>query len=225
MSGTTDAWAQEAGRNWNPENTWERRPVQRGHFEKRLRIGTIKPLHSFISLEDMKWSEVAQLCPTLCDPMDCSLPGSSVHGIFQARVLEWGAISFSRGSSWPRVWTWVSHIVGRRFTVWATRSWVTLNNDIFYPRFWVRKHSEPRKTHRQGAHVIYNPTSINMLPFNLLPGPHQSHPAGSQRAAEFALTVGVSFLGRAQLGPGSQWKTRLNRTMGPCLGTWWLKPP
>ena len=41
-------------------------------------------------------SEVAQLCPTLCDPMDCSLPGSSVHGIFQARVLEWGAISFSK---------------------------------------------------------------------------------------------------------------------------------
>ena len=40
-------------------------------------------------------SEVAQLCPTLRDPMDCSLPGSSVHGIFQARVLEWGAIAFS----------------------------------------------------------------------------------------------------------------------------------
>ena len=40
-------------------------------------------------------SEVSQLCPTLCDPMDCSLPGSSAHGIFQARVLEWGAITFS----------------------------------------------------------------------------------------------------------------------------------
>ena len=40
-------------------------------------------------------SEVAQSCLTLCDPMDCSLPGSSVHGIFQARVLEWGAIAFS----------------------------------------------------------------------------------------------------------------------------------
>ena len=53
--------------------------------------------------------------------MDCSLPGSSVHGIFQARVLEWGAISFSRGSSWPRGQTRVSCIVGRCFTVWATR--------------------------------------------------------------------------------------------------------
>ena len=44
-------------------------------------------------------SEVAQSCPALCDPMDCSLPGSSVHGIFQARVLEWGAIAFSVGST------------------------------------------------------------------------------------------------------------------------------
>ena len=68
-----------------------------------------------------KWSEVTQSCPTLCYPMDCSLPGSSVHGIFQARVLEWVAISFSRESSWPRDWTQVSHIAGRGFTVWATR--------------------------------------------------------------------------------------------------------
>ena len=49
-------------------------------------------------------SEVAQLCPTLRDPMDCSLPGSSVHGIFQARVLEWGAIAFS--DSWLHLLTW-----------------------------------------------------------------------------------------------------------------------
>ena len=47
-------------------------------------------------------SEISQLCPTLCDSMDCSLPRSSVQGIFQARVLEWVAISYSRGSSWPR---------------------------------------------------------------------------------------------------------------------------
>ena len=62
-------------------------------------------------------SEVAQLCPTLCDPMDCSLLGSSIYGIFQARILEWVAISFSRRSSQPRDWTWVSCIVGRCFTV------------------------------------------------------------------------------------------------------------
>ena len=53
--------------------------------------------------------------------MDCSLPGSSIHGIFQARTLEWVAISFSRRSFPPRDWTWVSHIVGRRFTIWATK--------------------------------------------------------------------------------------------------------
>ena len=64
---------------------------------------------------------VAQSCPTLCDSMDCSLPGSSLHGIFQARVLEWVAISFSRRSSRPRDQTRVSRIVGRCFTIWATR--------------------------------------------------------------------------------------------------------
>ena len=53
--------------------------------------------------------------------MDCSLPGSTLHGILQARVLEWVAISFSRGSSRPRDRTWVSHIPGRRFNLWATR--------------------------------------------------------------------------------------------------------
>ena len=53
--------------------------------------------------------------------MDYRPPGSSVHGILQARILEWVAIPFSRGSSQPRDWTWVSHITGRFFTVWATR--------------------------------------------------------------------------------------------------------
>ena len=52
--------------------------------------------------------EVAQSCLTLCNPMDCSLPCFSVHGIFQARLLEWVAISFSKGSSQPRDWTGVS---------------------------------------------------------------------------------------------------------------------
>ena len=60
-----------------------------------------------------KWSEVAQSCPTVWDTMDCSLPHSSIHGIFQARVLEWVAISFSRGSSQPRDRTQVSHIVSK----------------------------------------------------------------------------------------------------------------
>ena len=60
---------------------------------------------------------VAQLCLTLCDTMDCSPPGSSVHGILQARILEWVAIPFSRGSSWLKDWTWISHIAGRFFII------------------------------------------------------------------------------------------------------------
>ena len=76
----------------------------------------------------VKWSEVTQSCLTLCDPMDCSPPGFSIHGIFQALVLEWVAISFSRGSSQPRDWTQVSHIAGRGFTIWATRESVKANS-------------------------------------------------------------------------------------------------
>ena len=62
-----------------------------------------------------KGSEVTQSCLTLCDLMDCRLPCSSLHGIVQARVLEWVAIFFSRGSSQPRDQTRVSRIVGRHF--------------------------------------------------------------------------------------------------------------
>ena len=68
---------------------------------------------------------VAQLCLTLCDPMDFNLPGSPIHGILQARILEWVTIPFSRGSSQPRDWTQASRMAGRFFTVWATRkSWL-----------------------------------------------------------------------------------------------------
>ena len=70
---------------------------------------------------------VAQSCLTLCDPMDHCPWGSSVHGIFQARILEWVVISFSRGSPQPRDWTQVSCIADRLFTFWATRE-----NSRFY---------------------------------------------------------------------------------------------
>ena len=61
----------------------------------------------------------AQSWPTLRNPMDCSPPGSSVHGIFQTRTLEWVATSLSRGSSWPRDWTHISCLAGRFFTCWV----------------------------------------------------------------------------------------------------------
>ena len=62
-----------------------------------------------------------QSCPTPCNPMDSSPPGSSVHGVSQARILEWVAILFSRGSSQSRDWTQVSCIAGRFFTLWTTK--------------------------------------------------------------------------------------------------------
>ena len=95
-------------------------------------------------------SEVAQSCPTLYNPMDCSLSGSSVHGIFQARVLECIAISFSRGSSRSKNWTWVSRIAGRCFTVWATREalvmgWISPWK--IYPSSYPHTHNQPVPVH------------------------------------------------------------------------------
>ena len=78
----------------------------------------------------------AQSCPTLCNPMDCSPPGSPVHEIFQARILEWAAIPFSRESSWLRDWTQVSWIAGRFFT---TEPPVKLSEDLYLPQFMHSK--------------------------------------------------------------------------------------
>ena len=100
-------------------------------FTKRLKQTPVATLaNSYIHIHCVsvrvyayikKESEVTQSCPTLCDPMDYSLPGSSIRGILQARILEWVAISFSKRSSQPREWTQVSCIAGRCFTIWATR--------------------------------------------------------------------------------------------------------
>ena len=88
-------------------------------------------------MDELKWkgTEVAQLCPTLCDPMNCSLTGSSLHWILQARILEWVAISFSRGSSWHRDQTQVPRIAGRRFNSWATRE-AKLNYKLSIKNIW-----------------------------------------------------------------------------------------
>ena len=81
---------------------------------------------------------ISQSCLTLCDPMDCSPPGSSVHGISQARILEWVAISFSRGSSPSRDQTQVSCIAGRVFIIWATNS----------SQFWLYVHEDSIRSYR-----------------------------------------------------------------------------
>ena len=89
-----------------------------------------KPLSNILALIKESWEIlpllkmkvlVTQSGPTLFDPMDYNPPGSSVHGILQEGILQWVAISFSRESSPPRDQTRVSRIVGRFFTLWATR--------------------------------------------------------------------------------------------------------
>ena len=129
--------------NFGHTKTQGRGAVSRHETEQKLPASVRgSPVGAWVSRDSPQWqahwkvplginpfeseSEVAQSCPTLCDPMDCSLPGSSVHGIFQAIVLEWIAISFSRGSSQPRDWTQISRIVDRCFTIWATREVLTL---------------------------------------------------------------------------------------------------
>ena len=130
-------WRQEKGTTEDEMVGWHHR--LNGHeFEQSLGVGDgqgnlacCRPWGGQESdlTERLNWTHLAyeseslvtQSCPTLCDPMDCSLPASSIHGIFQARVLKQIAISFSRGSSWPRDRTQVSHIVNRCFTIWDTR--------------------------------------------------------------------------------------------------------
>ena len=93
---------------------------------------------------------VAQSCLILFDPMDCSQPGSSVHGDSPTRILEWLAMPSSRGSSQPRVQTQVSCIAGRFFTLWATREVLTVTH--LPPRILIlsRSHSSPRNPHDSG---------------------------------------------------------------------------
>ena len=80
---------------------------------------------------------VTQLCPTLCNPLDCSRPYSSIHGILQARTLEWVAMPFPKGSSWPRDRTWVSHIAGRFFTIWARNLFISYLDLTGLPAFYL----------------------------------------------------------------------------------------
>ena len=87
-------------------------PAQRYECNKYpsiIHLKMVKMVHSMLCERKVKVL-VDQSHPTLCNAMDCSPSGSSVHGILQARILEWVAISFSRGSSRPRDWTPVSYI-------------------------------------------------------------------------------------------------------------------
>ena len=85
-----------------------------------------------------------QLCVTLCNLMDCSPPGSPVHGISQGRILEWVAIFFSRGSSQPRDWTLIFCTAGRFFSTEAT--WNPRNSIKYLRQEWLQ---EERRTRRK----------------------------------------------------------------------------
>ena len=93
-------------------------------WESKLEPACSRPLQSALCIHCV--------CLTLCDPMDCSPPGSSVPRILQARILEWVAIPFSRGSSWSRDWTWLSCIAGRFFTIWAAREAQVLDRYTYF---------------------------------------------------------------------------------------------
>ena len=84
-------------------------------------------------------AKLLQSCLTLCDPKDLSLPGSFVHEILQAGILEWVAISYSRGSPQPGDQTWVSCIAGRFFIISATWEAQKLWGKNYYPYFTVKK--------------------------------------------------------------------------------------
>ena len=98
-------------------------PLQLSEYWGRLRHAQLtqgRMNREMPQRQHLSWA-FAKPFPTLCNPMECSLPGSSVHGTSQARILEWVATSFSRGSSRLRVRSGVSYFAGRFFSIWATR--------------------------------------------------------------------------------------------------------
>ena len=113
---------------------------------------------------------VAQSCPTLCDPWDGSPSGSSVHGILQARILEWAAIPFSRGSSRPRDRTQIFCIACRFFTVWATGDAPFTHGSAYMSILTSRFSSTPHPPwsntnfYKRTAHIILLLSSCYVTP-------------------------------------------------------------
>ena len=141
---------------------------------------------------------VAQLCPTLCHPMDCSPPGSSVHGIFQARILEWVVISFSKGSSWPMDRTHVS-CIGRQilhhWTTWealclaqfssVAQSYLTLCDTMDYSTPGFPVHHQLLELAQTHVHRVGDADSFlprKKLKSEEVESPIRDHPARSSSA-------------------------------------------
>ena len=120
------------------------------------------------AFSNMQACSVSWLCLTLCDPMDCSLPGGFVHGILQERILGVGCHSLLQGSFWPRDWTQVSCIAGRFFITWVTREsllvlWWSPNTCHIYLSY-NKYNLFSQKTH------LINKQLVKMYSFVLLSG-------------------------------------------------------
>ena len=107
---------------------------------------------------------VTPLCLTLWDPMDCNPPGSSVHGVLQARILEWVAMPSSRRSSRPRGWSQISCTASRCFTFWATREaqWSACSTDDLHLNGTWFPHPVPLRSH-------FSALSQNIVHFSRTP--------------------------------------------------------
>ena len=135
------------------------------------------------------WCLVAKSCRTLRDPTDCSLPGSSVHGISQTEILEWAAISFSRGSSHPRNQTWIS-CTGR----WILYHWAT--REAFHWHFPSINHLHIKTCF--GIYFSENLTQQPKHPWPLLP------PQSSMALIQVGILLLWSRAGGGQLPPSGQ---------------------
>ena len=157
----------------------------------------------------------AQLCLTLCDLMDCSPPGSSVHGIFQARILEWVVVSYSRGSSLPRNWTWVSGMsyIGRWILYHCcsvAKSSLTLWGlmDCSMPGFPILHCPlEFAQTHVDWVRWSYLTISSSVAPFSSYP---QSFPASGAFPVSWFFTSGGQSIGASASATVFQWIFRVD---------------
>ena len=127
---------------------------------------------------------VTQLCPTLCNPINCNRPGSSVPGILQARILEWVAIPCSRGFSGFGDWTRESFTAGRFFTVWATKE-AHVNYDIRSDQISRSVVSDSLKPHESQQARPPCPSTTPGVHSDSRPSSHWRHPAISSSVVPF----------------------------------------
>ena len=163
---------------------------------------------------------VTQSCLTLCDPVDCSSPDSSVHRILQARVLEWVAMPFSRGSSWPRDQTQVSCIAGRFSTIWTTR-------EALYLRLLFFKCLRTTCANPSGGLFKMQIPSLQLISleslrwgpevFNLMKISSSSYASNTEEALQCRCLQNTEYLNKKQQGKFCSHKTLVWKQRGAWL--------